>query len=513
VDLNTPINYPGAAFGSVPDTTAVYQDLPVSIYFPARTVPSGWKVVASRIYRGSGTSFGWVGDLDPDTGAVFVDVGSAPDYSDAPPRGQNPFEVYDSSDVLIRTEVPTSVTYFQNRLVFGGTIERPAALFFSRTGDFHNFDERITPPPLADDALLFELAARRRESINALMGANALLVFTTGSIWTFSGTQGSPLTPDSVEARVVEEIGASALRPLSVEGSALYTRLKGRGARALVPSGDANPSYQGVDISLLAQHLFKLETIVDWCYAEDPWGIVWAVRSDGVLLSLTFNKQSQNWGWARHETNGDVKSVCSIPMGNEDAVYITVLRAGGLYVEKMFSRVVNGDSNDRAALDSSVHWSGSTSTVTGLDHLEGQDVYVVDTKVTPWDVLGPYTVTGGSVSPSPAPATGPLDVGLLFTPELETLDLASAQVRMKQKTVTSVGFEVTQSEGLLSGPDFDSLTEAEVVPGEEQPDGIELVRANISAGWNSNGRAVLQQSKPIPVTVLGITREVELGGD
>jgi hypothetical protein len=50
------------------------------------------------------------------------------------------------------------------------------------------------------------------------------------------------------------------------------------------------------------------------------------VRDDGVLLSLTYLKEQEVYGWARHDTQGQVISIATIPEDREDAVYAVVRR-------------------------------------------------------------------------------------------------------------------------------------------------------------------------------------------
>src|SRR5690606_32359790 len=135
-------------------------------------------------------------------------------------------------------------------------------------------------------------------------------------------------------------------------------------------------------------------------------------------------------------------------------------------------------------------------------------------------VLGPFRVENSQVTftlPSlPGEGSGAeveLAVGLPYVGELELLDVPVEKLRVK--TVSKVGWEVVGSRGLLTGEDFDHLTEwiqttvADVYgPGP----GTGLVEVYIASSWNKYGRAVLRQPLPLPLTVLGVTREGKLGG-
>lgn len=491
--------------------------------------------IAYRVYRGRGGLYGWVGDSVVST---FTDVGQEPDYTLAPPQGRNPFKIYDSAGNLTRTERPTAVTYFEERLVFGGTANRPAFVFLSATGDYRNFDERLIVA--ADQALMYELASRRREDVRHLLGLGRLLLFTGASVWSLGGARGDPLTPDSVQARVELDIGCTLVPPLSIDGTALFVRNKGVGVRALAYD-DRRQGFGSVDVSAAAQHLFSpagLELapnsafdpvsageLLSWAYAEDPWSVVWAVRADGSLLSLTYSPDEQLWAWARHDTDGYFLDVCSIPEDDEDAVYVVTSRAisgssAAFSVERMTSRVRRDTTEDDIALDCAVEVSGVPAlTLTGLGIFAGRDdVYVIGKDNPP---RGPFTVSAaGEITLEDLPtandgANAVLYAGLLFQPELEPLDIASSEVRTKQKNVVAVAFEVDNSRGLHVGQDFDHLVEwrqRTVAAGYSAISAAtELVNVAVKGKWDGSARAALRQTLPLPVTILGITREVAVG--
>jgi hypothetical protein len=531
---NTPVPYVNSYFN-------VYSDRPVTLRRPTTggliNAPPGWatcKSIAFNFYRGRGELYGFIGQA---TDRDFTDVGQEPDYAKQPPKGEHPFKVLNDAGAVVRTETPRSVAFFQERRVFGGTGQRPSFLWASATGNYYNFDQYTLAP--VDASLSFDLLTRRREDIRSLLVSHRLLVFTNSSVWSVAGHQGQALTADSVDARVVEEIGASHLQPIIVDGTALYVREKGLGVRALVPS-DTLSGFSGSDISVISRHLFLGETrtttewtnfstknVVDWSYAEDPWGIVWCVRGDGVLLSLTFSRAQQMWAWARHDTDGFYKNVCAVPETTEDGVYVAVQRTINsvtrTFIERMTSRVRQNNPYDDNCLDCSVVYVGPpTTTITGLSHLEGKQVWATAYNTAP---MGPFTVTFGSITLPEAPAAYftlagtpfvVIQVGLKFTPDIETLDLAESSVRTRQKTVSSISFEVTESRGLSVGQDFDHLVDW---PQRQVTDSYgavssasALVKVPVLGTWDMAARAALRQNSPLPVTVLGISREVDIGG-
>jgi hypothetical protein len=515
------------------DKWPVYPDMPV-ILRRAETLglispPDGsdtYVVQEYLVYRGRGGCFGWVGSTKS---REFVDKGEDPNYAIQPPAGTEPFDA--------ETGYPRAVAFFGTRLLFAGPTKAGGDVYASKVNDFQNWDVRKYKH-IATEAVQYELALQRREDVLSMVAAGRLVMLTGSTAWSalFEPPQfeGQPVGFDPVPA---EKVGATTLQPLEVKGTVFYARTKGRGVVALVPTGQADTPYAGVDVSALAQHLFTGadKDLVDWCYAEDPWGLVWAVRGDGALLSFTFLKD--HWGWAHHETDGFVESICSVPEENEDAVYIVVRRMTGSgatrrYVERMTSRVrydgpvVDGADvevpADFICLDSALEYFGDpVQVISGLEHLEGKQVWVIGPDMDP---RGTFAVSGGEVDLGDVLA-GNVNtslglkllcyVGLPFTPELESLDVAGGELRLKKKIVERIGFEADNSIGLEVGQDFDHLDEWEQ---RDVEDGFGAVSAStvlvdmpVDGEWNQTARMALRQSMPLPVTIVGLTRELGFG--
>lgn len=540
----------------------IYPDKPLTLRRAVSGVeepPLGVKVLRNIYYRGRGGIYGYVGETDT---RDFIDLGAEPDYSVQPPLGTDPFAV--AYDGVAGRETPWSVAFFQDRLIFGGsgiagsaTQRRPNTLITSKTGDYSNFDTRLSIH-VSGEALLFDLAAYRREDITHLVQRDRLVVLTNSTAWTFGGGPTAPLDFDSVDARITDDVGSSDARPIVVDGCVLFVRTKGSGARALVPQASDTP-YQGIDVSKNARHLVvgKQRSIVDWAYAEDPWGLIWAVRADGGLLSLTFDKDDGLSAWARHDTDGSFEAVCSVPEGEEDAVYVVVKRDinGNTkrYIERLTSRVrrVTEDDADPEVVsspgiddidslypsdlcsDCSFTYAGAVPATNaiegrGLQRLVGKYAYITGRNMP---VLGPYlvnqfTATTGTIAlpedftptPNAVDVNGtPIwvaHIGLAFTADLETLSVRG-DATLRQKTVTEVGFELDQTKGLKAGQDFDHLSDweqREVSDGYDPPSAADVLLVSpVENIWDRNARACLRQSLPLPVTVLGISREVEAG--
>jgi hypothetical protein len=100
----------------------------------------------------------------------------------------------------------------------------------------------------------------------------------------------------------------SDIAPLKIGAYALFIQEKGSQVRTLGYSFAEN-AFLGQDVTVMSAHLLQFNTIVAWAYQEIPYNVIWAVRDDGVMLSLTYLKEQDVYGWARHDTNGEVVSV------------------------------------------------------------------------------------------------------------------------------------------------------------------------------------------------------------
>ncbi len=335
---------------------AVYEDWPQRIKLQTLPVNVGHlddTIVLSRIYRGRDGRFGWIGET---SGDIFVDRGEEPDYSDPPPQETNPFEVYgydeDGNEELVRTEYPSVVAIHEGRLLAAATTERPTTVFASAYDDFTNHDE--VPLPDARDAFTFRVASLRLDKIQALIPRERLFILTTSAEYLAAGSgDGESMTPTSVAVRQLSEHGSAARpAPVSISSSIFFMQAKGITPRVIVVG---EGGVRVLDISLWARHLFDGHTIVDWAYAEHPHSVLWAVRDDGILLSLTYQPEQNVAAWAQHEIADDglVESVCCKPEALEDGVYLVVNRSGVRSVERLAYRTID-DVEQGIFLDRSV---------------------------------------------------------------------------------------------------------------------------------------------------------------
>ncbi|HUT76765.1 MAG TPA: hypothetical protein VM285_03710, partial [Polyangia bacterium] len=339
---------------------------------------------------------------------------------------------------------------YQQRGLLAGSDDEPDVAHASNVGAPLLF--RVSNPIVDDDSLSWRQVGRRMNRIRHFAEA-------AGRLWQFSdvgesmiqGAEDGVLRPGELNPRQLSENGAANRpAPLVVHESALYVQARGGLVRDIAPVEASG--FNGSDLTLMSAHLLDGYTILDWCYQQTPDPVVWIVRSDGALLSLTYVRELGIIGWARHDTDGTVESVACVPEGNRDVVYWSVLRANGRYIERTTDRL----ATDPVCVDSSLTFASPGTTITGLDHLEGQDVSVVGDGAIIASPNNPaytvLTVASGQIT-VPAAYTVAV-VGLPFTTDIQTLEIDTAQgksIRDGRFVMTRLGLFVENTGSLFAG--------------------------------------------------------------
>lgn len=297
----------------------------------------------------------------------YSDVAAAADFTQAPPTQPSVFAAVG--------QYPAAVGLYQQRRLFANTSAQPETVRASRVGSPRSF--AVSTPLADDDPVTWTLAGRTVSAVRHLVDAGTLLAFTTSGVYRIEGDDAGILRPDAINPRKIAPHGAGRLPPLEVQQSVVYQQARGSIVRDVTSDALQTEGYTGSDLTIFAPHLFQGHTLVDWCYQSEPLSLVWAVRDDGVLLSLTYVREQAVWAWARHDTQGTVEAVCSVPEGTEDVVYLVVKRTIGSgatvrMVERMASRTVTAATapRDLYFVDAGLTYDGrntgsTTVTLTG----------------------------------------------------------------------------------------------------------------------------------------------------
>lgn len=478
------------------------------------TIRLEWQSVVDaayyRIYKdpSNGTGvYGWIGNSETNQ---FDDYNIAPITSDAPPEDRDPFAGDDNN--------PSAVNFYQQRQVFANTTNERQTVYTTQVGNFTSL--RTSTPARADDAVTFTIAGREVNEIRHIVEVDAMILLTSGGEWKATEGQDEVLTPSTIGVRKQSNNGASWVPPVVVNDTVIYVQEKGARVRDLNYEF-ANDRFRGNDLSIMAEHLFENYQVEEMAYADEPYGIVWAVRNDGRLLGLTYQREHQIWAWHQHVTDGLFESVATITEQGRDAVYVIVNRTirgfTRRYVERFEKRMVTSAA-DTFCVDSGLTYDGPPVTeISGLDHLEGELLAVV----ADGNVVEDLTVLGGMVTLPRAAEK--VSAGLAYTPAMETLDVdvgsIAESLKAKEISIAKVTIEVESSRGGWVGPKADdgTSTVTEIKP-RYQGDNYDTIALKtfkqeviIDPQWNLGGGIRIEQRAPMPLAILAVVPEVSVG--
>jgi hypothetical protein len=407
---------------------------------------------------------------------------------------------------------PATVSYFQQREIFAASAGKPQTWWMSTSGGYLDFGKSV--PLLDTDALNYTLASRQLEEIRHAVDLTKLLLFTCSGIWIVSGNSDGVILPGAINVKRQVQDGASHTAPLVIGSEALFITEKQNQIKAVGYNWQKD-SYLGQDLTVMSNHLFEGHQVTSWAYQKTPFSTVWAVRDDGILLSMAYLPEQEVVGWSWHDTDGFYEDVVCVSEGLEDAVYVQVLRTINGVPRRFIERFANRktlDIKDAFFVDCGLSYQGAPAAVfSGLDHLEGKLVSILADGI----VESQQIVAGGQVALSRAYST--VHVGLPYLSDIETLDMSvpGSDLLIKQKIVHQVTALLQETVMLLAGPDFVRLNlqrqnrDFYGAPVDMVTDQVQL---RIPTSWSRGGNVCIRQEDPLPITVLALVPEVTAGG-
>lgn len=229
-------------------------------------------------------------------------------------------------------DYPACGTLYQERLCVGGSYNNPTQINGSTQDDYPEF---IADPNAEDHAIQFTLVSNKLDQILNMIGTpNAMLIGTSGGVWFMSGANGQSLNQTSVVAAKQSSMGVSAIQPQLINDSAVFVSRSARIVIFLTYNFVSN-EWDNYDLTRLNRQITlgpdeASSGIAQTAFAIEPYPILWAVRNDGQLIGLVFNKQDQVFAWFRINMipeGGYIESVATISGANiEDQTAIVVRR-------------------------------------------------------------------------------------------------------------------------------------------------------------------------------------------
>lgn len=199
---------------------------------------------------------------------------------------------------------------------------------------------------------------------------------------------------------------------------------------------------------------------------RQPETRIFVVLEDGTARVFLHDKAEEVGGWARMVSTGLIEDVIKLPETSEDRVYFVVNHSGTRTLEKMSTFA------ETKPHDSYIYYASTTTTITGLTHLEGLTVGVWGTAAgssTAAD-FGDFVVSSGSITTLAAYTN--VTVGLRYTADYTSNKLSnylpySPITRRSRVTDIALLASDLYGAGLSAGPDSDNLRPVEGAVGTD----------------------------------------------
>ncbi len=354
---------------------------------------------------------------------------------------------------------PRAITQHDNRLITANNTASPRTMWISLLGVPENFE------PTVDIDAAFSPNIDGNGSLNEIVwlkgGSRGLHVGALGE--TYSSTSLNDFEAISalnIAFRKDAEIGSAAATPVAPASKPIFIS---RDKRRLFEIGFSFTQDQNepLELSLPAEHIAAegMEEIV-WQDGLAPIG--WIRRSNGELAVVIYDPAEQVLGWATMPVGGEVESMCVTKnaAGTDDIVTLIVKRTINGSVERHVEAIapIFGLLPESTPIADAVHiyaaktftHASPTATFTGLDHLEGEEVYAW----TDEGEMGPVTVSSGSVTLAGPVNQATIGISAQVEQSARTLDIVSAAqdgaTMGRQKRAKAAGIRMHRTAAALA---------------------------------------------------------------
>ena len=431
-------------------------------------------------------------------------------------------------------------TFHEQRLVTARSISEPQTKWYSQTADFENHSPDSPSSSEwegtveSDDAMNYTISSDDVEAIEWLTSGARLQVGTRNAEWEVT-SDGPVIKPTDIQILRHTQYGSARIQPARVGPATLFVQRAKRRIRELVFSFEQD-GLIAQDLTRLAPHI-TFGGISELAYQQEPNSLVWAVRDDGQLISMTYRRDEDVVALSRHimggsyaSSNAVVETVTTIPGStasgqtqdalSRDEVWVSVKRtvdgSTKRYVEFFERDYEQGESQeDSYYADSLLTYDSTAATaLSGYTHISNETAKVFANGAVHPDVS--VSSSAGTIALDIASST--VQVGLGYTHRMKTFKLDTAAelgtAQGQTKRVPEVVFSVLDSLRMKVGPSSSQLVLTDFREVDDAMDTAVPLRTRelvieLEGDWQKDSRVYLEDDAPAPFTLLAIVPTVK----
>lgn len=408
---------------------------------------------------------------------------------------------------------PRVPAFWQNRLFFLGTVDAPAVLLMSNSGDQFNFDNTATN---ADNAAVFQAATNRSMIGRDMKAKKNLNLFTTDGEVEFSGGNDA-ISPTTIQARQQSDLGCADIPVLEVDNELYFVTENLREIRSY-DYEITKDRFVSDNKTILAHHLFAdgqepFSTAFLRSYANTQSNFLFVTREDGQMCVLTVDAQRNVLAWSRFVTDGLFRDVTTVNVDDgtgrlRETLYAVVQRringVDRVFIERLTEQQIFMD-----------HWYKGTDTTaktnwSGLNTLPNTPVTIVGDDY----VEGTFAVDGSGNLILSQPVNK-LEAGIAYRAEARTLDplpnLGARTRRGRKIRKTRATIDLYQSRQLSVDGIEDTFRDMDDQLLDRTSKPFTGNRQLFLRGIDRDGNITIEANRPRAQTVLAVTTEYVVG--
>jgi hypothetical protein len=418
---------------------------------------------------------------------------------------------------------PTATVLYEGRLWWVGH----DWIIGSVSDGFSSFDDTLEGN---SRPIIRTLASGPTDDINWLLAIQRLIIGTEGAeLSARASAFDELLTADDFNIKEASTLGSAPIQPVKLDSRGILVD-KSKFHVYDISFDFAANDYVPTDLSLLVPDIGR-PGFTHLELQRDPDLRLHLPRSDGTVAILLYDPAEDVRAWVNFKTgdgdgiNGVVEDIVTLPGIEEERVYYSILRIidgkERRFLEKwaLESECIGETLNKQADCFIEIHQTAS-STISGLDHLEGEAVVVWDNGICLRDTsddIATFTVSSGSITLTNngvAYEASNAIVGLPYSATFVSAKLPYAAnlgtTLGTRQRISKIGLIVqnTHHRGLEFGRDITNVDplpqviDGAVVDADTIHSFLDEDRIAFPGETTSDTRVVLKASAPRPVTVI-----------
>jgi hypothetical protein len=224
---------------------------------------------------------------------------------------------------------PRAVTFYSQRIIFGGSQAFPDTTWYSQTANVFNLmalgfqQDAGYGTVLATSPFGATLKSEVINEIRWLLARKTITAGTNLGEHTIYGPDSAKsIGPTNFDSNQETPHGSAKVQALKLENATIFVQRGRAEVRELVYNLD-EASFQASNLSILSEHITRKSAgeydnaasylnlksssggIVAMAFQQTPNGIVWCLDANGTLCAVTRERQQQVSAWHYHKIAGD----------------------------------------------------------------------------------------------------------------------------------------------------------------------------------------------------------------